>query len=446
MKKVLCIAYHYPPILVSSGLQRTLKFSQYLLDHAWQSVVLTVHPRAYVKVDEGQLPEIPKEVVVHRVSAWDASKHFAIKGRYFYCMALPDRWASWCIPAVIKGLRVIFKDRPSLIYSTYPIATAHLIALMLHRMTKLPWVADFRDPMIQNTVNSFPTDALKRKIFQWLEKETITHCQRAVVTTYGALKEYRERYPQFQLKFELIANGFDEGNFINAQQLEQIPTYLQEKKPGKLVLLHSGVIYLSERNPTEFFQALAELKQQGKIHAESLTIVLRAADNEALFSTMLKRYDIDDIVLLMPSIGYEEALAEMLSVDGLLVLQGMECNNQIPAKLYEYLRAGKPIFALTDMNGDTAGVLVDAGVRDIVSLNDKAAIVTALPDFLQKVTEQRAFVPDKNYISRHSRQNKSALLARVFDDVLEETTQKSKQEHYAPKATETKGVIFNQWK
>ncbi|WP_276678948.1 hypothetical protein [Nitrosomonas europaea] len=36
-----------------------------------------------------------------------------------------------------------------MIWSTYPIATAHLIGLTLQRLTGIPWMADFRDPMVQ---------------------------------------------------------------------------------------------------------------------------------------------------------------------------------------------------------------------------------------------------------------------------------------------------------
>ena len=60
------IAFHFPPIKGSSGIQRTLKFSAYLLNHGWKAHVLTVNPRAYEQVDDGQIKEIPEEVIVKR--------------------------------------------------------------------------------------------------------------------------------------------------------------------------------------------------------------------------------------------------------------------------------------------------------------------------------------------------------------------------------------------
>ena len=40
MKKVLMIAYHFPPLAGSSGIQRTLRFAQQLPERGWQPIVL----------------------------------------------------------------------------------------------------------------------------------------------------------------------------------------------------------------------------------------------------------------------------------------------------------------------------------------------------------------------------------------------------------------------
>ena len=42
---------------------------------------------------------------------------------------------------------------------------------------------------------------------------------------------------------------------------------------------------------------------------------------------------------------------------GLLLLQASNCNDQVPAKAYEYLRCHRPVLALTDPAGDTAELL-----------------------------------------------------------------------------------------
>src|SRR5262245_26076941 len=87
MRRVLMIAYHYPPLRGSSGIQRTLAFSRDLREHGWEPIVLTAHPRAYEKVGDDQLRDIPEGIAVHRPFALDTARHLALGGRYLKALA-----------------------------------------------------------------------------------------------------------------------------------------------------------------------------------------------------------------------------------------------------------------------------------------------------------------------------------------------------------------------
>ena len=47
MKRLLMIAFHFPPMTGTSGVQRTLRFARDLPLFGWQPLVLTANPRAY---------------------------------------------------------------------------------------------------------------------------------------------------------------------------------------------------------------------------------------------------------------------------------------------------------------------------------------------------------------------------------------------------------------
>ena len=66
MKKVLMIAYHFPPLAGSSGIQRTLRFAQQLPEFGWQPIVLTADPRAYERTSDDLLDQLPAGLVVGR--------------------------------------------------------------------------------------------------------------------------------------------------------------------------------------------------------------------------------------------------------------------------------------------------------------------------------------------------------------------------------------------
>ena len=89
------IPFHYPPMVGSSGVQRSLVFSANLTQHGWVPTVLTAHPRAHQRISQETMGAIPKDVSVKRVFALDTAKHLSFRGRYSKWMALPDRWFSW---------------------------------------------------------------------------------------------------------------------------------------------------------------------------------------------------------------------------------------------------------------------------------------------------------------------------------------------------------------
>jgi glycosyltransferase involved in cell wall biosynthesis len=411
VKRVLMIAFHYPPMHGSSSIQRTLKFSQYLTECGWKPIVLTAHPRAYSSTSNDQLGDILDEVAVYRAFALDTSRHLSIKGRYPKFFALPDRWISWFLGAVPMGLYLIKKYKPEIIWSTYPIATAHLVASTLRRLTGIPWVADLRDPM---TDVGYPPDSVTRGVYQWIEKKTVACCTRAVLTTPGAIEDYRTRFPQIcPSRFHLIENGYDEENFSVAEA----NVVTKRKTDGPFTLVHSGVIYPSERDPTQFFEALAALSSEGKISGSNFKVILRATGHDEYLHRLIDQYGIGDIVLLAPPVSYQEALSEMLNADGLLILQASNCNNQIPAKLYEYLRARRPILALTDPHGNTAAALRNAGIGTIAPLGSKDDIIRELLRFIELAQKNDAPIASMDKILANSRQSKTRQLAGLLDSI-----------------------------
>lgn len=382
-KRVLMIAFHFPPQRGSSGIQRTLQFVRRLPQLGWQPLVLSAAPRAYDSVGPDQLDEIPPDVTVRRAFALDSARHLAFKGRYLGWTALPDRWVSWLLGAVPAGLGLIRRHRPQAIWSTYPIASAHLVGLALRRLSGLPWIADLRDPMIDA---SHPSG--------------------------------RARYPDVPPeRFRLIENGYDEAAFAGIAPAA--------RTPGPLRLLHSGIVYPSERDPGPLFAALAALRARGRIGVDSLRLVLRAAVHEDAVAQLARRHGVADLVEIAPPLPYRAALAEMLGADALLLLQAANCNDQVPAKLYEYLRAGRPLLALTDAGGDTAAVLRGCGIDTVAALDDSAAIAVALEQFLDLVAAGRAPLAAPDSVRACERGARAAQLAGLLDEVVTQAAKSS---------------------
>lgn len=409
MKRVLMIAYHFPPVAGSSGIQRTLRFVQHLPAFGWEPIVLTAHPRAYEHTSDDLMGEVAPSVVVERAFALNTARHLSIGGRYPGALARPDRWMTWQFGAVPAGLRLIRRWRPEVIWSTYPIATAHAIGSALKRRTGLPWIADFRDPMAQN---GYPADPRVWQSFRRIEEQAVREACLSVFTTPGAARIYRERYPDADGRITVLENGFDEESFAGLPSPAKVREPLT---PGAVTLLHSGVVYPSERDPTQFFAAIRRLAKAGKIRPESLRVRFRAATHEDVLRRMARELAVEEFIELLPSVPYRAALEEMVRADALLVLQASNCNEQIPAKLYEYLRAGRPILALTDPRGDTAGVLREAGVETIARLDSADEIAELLIRFTTAATSQYASLPKEDYVARSSRRSRTETLVQLLE-------------------------------
>src|SRR5690625_3932062 len=173
--KVLLIAYHFPPAALSTGHLRVLGFMRHLPSFGWEPAILSARPAAYDRVDTEGLAQVPAGYPVYRAFALNARHHFGWRGKFPVILALPDRWSSWWPDAVRAGLHLIRRHRIDVIWSTYPIMTSHLIALTLSHITGLPWVADFRDPMVPG--NDTP---LTHKLCNFLERKTMARAARVV--------------------------------------------------------------------------------------------------------------------------------------------------------------------------------------------------------------------------------------------------------------------------
>lgn len=408
--RAMLIAFHFPPQSESSGIQRTLSFAKHLDSFGWTPMVVSAAPMAYERKNSSQLASVPAELVVRRPLALDAKRHLGLRGRYPQVIALPDRWSSWWLFAVPTALAMVRKHKPAVIWSTFPIATAHLIGMTVQRLTGLPWVADFRDPMLQV---DFPSNPLQRKVFAWIERQAIQRCTRATFTTQGALASYKARFPaELHHKFEVIENGYDEQSF--AQAPTETPPPAVADQPRRITLVHSGVLYTEGRDPTAFLKAIALLRQQGSIDAAGLHVILRAPSEIPYFKELVQSCGVADIVSVEPPVPYREALREMLQADGLLVFQGTPFNRQVPAKIYEYFRARKPILGLLDPAGETAGMLLAAGFQDVASMTSTEAIAPVLERFVKAIGAGVAHVASEELVAASSRTHRARQLAQLF--------------------------------
>jgi len=414
----LMVAFHYPPCGVSSGLQRTLAFTRYLPKYGWDPALVTVTPGAFEQQSDAQLDAIPTDMPISRAFAGDAARHFSIAGRYPSFLAVPDRWASWRFAGVRAAVKLARQFKPDVIWSTFPIPTAHRIAAQLQRRSGLPWVADMRDPMVEFEPISgiwYPTNEAIRRARQTIEQEVNRRASAVVFCTDGARQIYADRYADGNSQLlEIVSNGYDEPSFAGIDTATS-----QSSDPEVFRLLHSGTVYPgSDRGPDALFDAIGQLDREGALPG-GFRLVLRATGHDSYLSELIDAAGMQRWVELLPAIPYQDALREMSEAEALLVLQGHSSNPAIPAKVYEYLRAGRQIIGLVHPDGNTAALLQQHDIALTASLDDAAAIRVVLKQAVERHAANAVPVMPQDELRQYCREEQTGKLASVLQAAVQ---------------------------
>lgn len=406
-KRVLMIAFHFPPE-GGSGTQRSLKFARYLPEFGWDVDVLTATTGAYELQDSSLLKEIPSEVMVHRSACVDC-RRIGAAGWYPSWLEFPDRYGSWLPFAVARGLGLLRTRSIDVIYSTSPVRTAHLIGLILARRSLLPWVCDFRDPWGGNT------HGLKHRANRALERKVMARSSHVIANTTQLEANLIERFPVLRGRLTVLPNGYDDADFAGSSPATS-------KYPAGFTILHIGETYPGIRDPMPLFEALARLVDRGVVKDGDLVFRFVGTSpslSTPEFSAWRAARGLDRSIYVEPQVAHIECISELLGTDALLLLQcSPQSNQQVPAKLYEYLRSGRPVLVMTPKGSATGQLALAEGLEWVVDPNDSAQLEEALAS-IAKIAKLGVRPPSRERGGRFERRYLTGQLARILTSVSE---------------------------
>jgi glycosyltransferase involved in cell wall biosynthesis len=412
MRNVLMIAFHYPPEGGSSGVLRTLKFSKYLPEFGWRPTIITAVPSAYQSTDPSLLGEIPSQAEVVRTYCVDAKRLLSFRKRYLSLTTLPDRYLSWLPFAVHAALKHVARNRCEVIFSTCPIPTAHLAAGLCHRLTGLPWIADFRDPWVEDIQYS-GYSRMRYRIERTMEANVVRRCTLLTATTDLLMQEFREKYPQLPPnKTEVLPNGFDEQDF---QALDGFTFH----RNGVMEIVHSGHVNPDYRNPSGLIDAIGRLVRAQDVSEDAIRLTFLGGGvylKSAAFRSLVTSSRLDRVVQVLDRVPYHESLLRLHDAAVLLILQGgYDTRHLIPAKAFEYLRANRPILALTG-DGVTARLVREFDAGDVVGIDDVDGICRSLRAMYARFKQGNLAVQvDRDHLrGKYDRRNLTAALSQLL--------------------------------
>ena len=306
--------------------------------------------------------------------------------------SFPDNKIFW-LPFLWKNM----KSADIIVVSCPPFSA--MLTLFLAKYT--PCVIDYRDKWTESYLGKYFFKA-EEHLAKKIEKKCIDKAAAVVTVTAQIGKYLKNKYPENKNKIHLIRNGFDEELFLKA---------IKRKKADKFTLTYMGS-FNNTFSPNTIFDGLEKLFS---IKPEfRRKIVFKYIGPSMLKGLKEKAQKIG--LTNFTTTGYlpqKEALSELMASDSLILIGGNENEDNwlIPGKLYQYLRTGLPIIAITE-NKEIKNLIGTSGIVCTKTAESFASSV-------QKIIENSDnFKPVSDY-SSYSWENLGNDYSKLLKEILQ---------------------------
>jgi hypothetical protein len=350
----LFLAFHYPPSQ-AIGARRPFHFVKYLrrLGHRVEVVTTTPQPVAVAGVHYVPDPASPL-----RKTSLAGIAHMTLRKFFF-----PFEDSVICSYNMYRRAEAILRDSPRewSVFSTFPPVSTHLAALRLRQKYPVRWIADFRDPYAQaptrrNALRELPHHFchFSPAVDQCIENRIVRWADLLLANTDVVAGVWRERYPQAAHKIAHLWNGFDEDETIQAEPIP--PRAFQ-------VMSHTGGMYHG-RNPGLILDSLTRLIDRGLLDPARFRLRFIGEMNydsipdQAVFDGLVDKGCVE-------ATGQIPSKEILWNSDFHLLLDWKE-GLQVPAKLFEYIRVGRPVLAITSQDSPSARILRQSGTPHLI--------------------------------------------------------------------------------
>jgi glycosyltransferase involved in cell wall biosynthesis len=433
VKRVLFLAYYFPP-QGGAGVQRTLKFVQYLPRHGYEAAVVTgpdTTQVAWAPPDESLATAIPSTTVVYKAAGPEPGQRTgwsARSARWFRLRSPFSRW--WVEGAVEAGRRAAREVDVDLIYASMsPFETAEAAARLAKELGT-PWVADLRDPWALDDWLVYPTRIHRRLELRRMRK-ALAPADAVIMNTPEAAAQVQRRFPELAA-VHTIPNGFDGADFDGSPP---------RRGDGNFRVVHAGFVHVRDgkgHRPTMAVRqllggAVRGLDAGSRSHVYLLRAVQQLLERrpdlrgrvEVHLAGILSEADRAvpgfELVTAHGYLPHDETVALLRSGDLLFLpmhdLPEGRRARIVPGKTYEYLAARRPILAAVP-DGDARDVLSAAGNAFVVRPKD----VDGMARVIEEQADRAAAgspppAPDEELLRGYERRELTARLAEVFDQV-----------------------------
>lgn len=307
-------------------------------------------------------------------------------------LRLDSTW-SWFLTASIAAWVLCLKHKPKAIYSTGGPVSAHLAAMFASRLTGIPYVAEFQDPLVHKYA---APGRLERLFMENVERFVFRTAKKVVFLTKKAAENAALRH------------GAGKAVSVYAGGVPVTKTGEALKAGPALKIAHFGSLGGS-RNLECLLDALEGLVDEFPRFKDRIVLELYGHSDRKV-QKRIEDSRCRGTVREKGKVKRCDSLGQMASADVLLLIQNTDdvSFETIPSKTYEYLHARRPILALVYRNQELKAMLEEYG-HIVCEAEDRKAVKKGLQRYVS-LWEKGALQP----VSLESRYTVKAAVSKLF--------------------------------
>lgn len=423
--KVLIVTYYWPPA-GGPGVQRWLKFANYLPEFGIEPIIYTPENPSYPLIDKTLSAEISPDLKVVRTKIWEPyqiaeklnpkTKDYKagnfeksdkqsfltrlsvfVRGNYF----IPDARKFWVKPSVKFLKNYLLENQIETIITTGPPHSMHLIGLKLKKKNpNLKWIADFRDPWTQISYHKELklTEKSSKKHLE-LEKLVLKSADCVIATSFSDGENFRNSGAK---RVEVITNGFEESDF-------RIGKFIS----NKFKITYSGGLEFA-RNPLVVWETLKELIQENQEFKSDFELEFYGNLSQEVENSILEN-GLENHLIKKGYVSHKDAIQGIKNADLLLLTNFPDEKSRgiIPGKLFEYLATGNPVLAIGPKDGDVAKILKATQSGGYFTHFQKEEVKSFILEEFKKWKTEDIRLPSST-IDQYSRKNLTQKLVQLI--------------------------------
>lgn len=429
-----CAPRHRPESTI--GAQRPAGFAKHLPEFGWRPVVVACDAAARRSIVRSELARLRKRVADEMDgargngalrlftpslatsgvldAAWvrlagngsrNGARRWLARGLSFLLWSDGDYSRSWQPCARLAAREIQRRLRVDVALGEHgPDAGLHL-ARWFSRRYGVPWVADFRDPIVM------PFRRMVRRLYERRAQRWLGTAAATVNVTPGWTCLDRTLFgrPAFTVR-----NGCEPAEYVLARR---------SREPGPLRVTYTGQVFHPLQRMDVFLAGLRRFYDAGSTHRQAVEFVY-AGPHAELMRALAMRTGATSGLHFSERVPRAEALALQQRADVALVV-GLTADPTLdwshsgflPGKVYEYLGAELPILCAPSDHADLHALLEQAG--GVTFADTPEDVAGALAQFVERASASPdgGLPPVRRDVWPYSRRESARRLAALLDAV-----------------------------